>query len=42
MIQLGIKSDQNARITVNNRLGNATADLESNDFSDGQLTLKMF
>lgn len=39
MIQLGIKSDQNARITVNNRLGNSAADLESNDFSDGSLQL---
>ena len=39
MIQLGIKSDQNARITVNNRLGNPTVDLESNDFSDGQVQL---
>lgn len=40
MIQMGILSDQNARITVNNRLGNPVADLISNEFSDGQLTLR--
>lgn len=40
MIQLGIKSDQNARITVNNRLGSPVVDIESNDFSDGSMTLR--
>lgn len=39
MIQLGILENQNARITVNNRLGNPSADLFSNEFSDGELTL---
>ncbi len=39
MIQMGILDDQNARITVNNRLGNPAADLFSNEFSDGELTL---
>jgi len=39
MIQLGILPDKNARIRVNNRLGKRVADLISNEFSDGQLTL---
>lgn len=39
MIQLSTLGDMNARIRVNNRLGNPVADLISNDFSDGQLTL---
>lgn len=39
MIQLSILPDRNARVRVNNRLGNPAADLISNEFSDGQLTL---
>ncbi|MEP7268286.1 MAG: hypothetical protein ABI844_11720, partial [Saprospiraceae bacterium] len=39
MIQLSTLPNRTARIRVNNRLGNPAADLISNDFSDGQLTL---
>lgn len=39
VITMGITEDLNARIQVNNRLGNSSAELFSNEFSDGQLTL---
>ncbi|MDZ4710554.1 MAG: hypothetical protein SH818_19295 [Saprospiraceae bacterium] len=39
MIQLRILEDRNARVRVNNRLSNPSADLFSNEFSDGELRL---
>ena len=39
MIQIGTLEDLNGLIRVNNRLGNPVADIQSNEFSDGQLTL---
>jgi len=39
MIQIGTLEDRNGLIRVNNRLGNPVADMQSNEFSDGQITL---